>query len=99
MIVALPQGVVDVDLSPVSETPISSQRLSARGFVGEEEQGVQSPVWLTTGRPTMGSERPYSPHPGPATALRWSGAQPSETVGLRPRSAGWEDTAAAAPLV
>jgi hypothetical protein len=44
MIVALPQGVVDVDLPPVSETPISSQRLSARGFAREEEQGVQSPV-------------------------------------------------------
>ncbi len=32
----------------------------------------------------MGSERPRSPHPGPTHALRWSGAQPSETVGLRP---------------
>ena len=87
MIVALSQGVVDVDLPRVSETPLSSQRLSARGFVGEGEQGVQNPV-LTTGAPYLGFERPCSSHPGPATALRWSGAQPSETVGLRPRSAG-----------
>src|SRR5207344_2816680 len=66
------------------------------GLWGERSRASMSPADLST---LMGSERPCSSHPGPATALRWSGAQPSETVGLRPRSAGREDTAAAAPLV
>jgi len=45
----------------------------------------------------MGFERPGVPHPGPASALRWSGGLPGEAVGLRPADRGWNGIAAAAP--
>ena len=71
----------------VADARPCQQRLYPRsGFPLEDlrvggEQGVQSPadLYARVRAPNALARR----NPGPATALRWSGAQPSETVGLR----------------